>query len=408
MRVLLVNQFFFPDVAAVAQLMTDLAEDLASRGVRVGVLCGRTQYSREGGAAAGSRSLPPSIRVYRVPALNLPGRSGMVHALNYAAFHLVALLRALFLPRYDVSIVFTNPPLIPVVGWVLKRLRGTKFIQVVEDVYPDVAVRLGFLGRSGPAARLTAWLSAFLLRSSDRAIALGEAMKRVLVAKGISPERVVEIPNWADGKEIFPVAREQNPFLDSHGLRGRFVVQYSGHMGEAHDFLTILETAESLRDHGEIVFLFVGGGPRKEEIALYKTEHALSNVEILPYQERAGLRFSLSAADVALISLNPDLEELMFPCKVYGIMAAGRPFLYVGSEKGEIGQIAGEAGCGFAVRTGDVEGLRDLVLRLWKDAAQRAELGSRARRYFLEHFDRPLATARYYDALVDVLEHETG
>jgi len=410
MKVLLINQFFFPDVAAVAQLMTDLAEDLTEKGVEVGVLCGRTKYNRERNSNDSARTLSRAIKIYRVPALNLRGRSGAVHALNYLSFHLTALLRALFLPRYDASVVFTNPPLIPFVGWVLRRLKGTRFIQVVEDLYPDVAVELGFLDRHGIVARHAERISRFLFQRSDRVVALGDAMKRVLVGKKVDEESIATIPNWADGKEILPIARHENWFLDQHGLRGRFVVQYSGHMGEGHDFQTILEAAKLLKDHEEIVVLFIGDGPRREEIASFKSEQGLDNITILPYQERRNLRFSLSAADIALISLSPGLENLMFPCKLYGIMAAGGPFIYIGSDNGEIGQIGREAGCGFTVCSGDVDGLHSLILRLSKDHAEIEELGARARRHFLGHYDRHLATARYHEILVQVLnvKEKTG
>jgi len=123
----------------------------------------------------------------------------------------------------------------------------------------------------------------------------------------------------------------------------------------------------------------------------------------LPYQDRATLRFSLGAADVALISLKSNLEPLMFPCKVYGIMASGRPFIYIGSERGEIGHIARVAECGYTVPPDDVETLVDTVLHLYQDESLRQELGSNARRYFLEHFERKLATIQYHDLLIGLV-----
>lgn len=403
MKVLLVNQFFFPDVAAVAQLMADLAEDLTEKGIKVSVLCGRANYSREQNDPRVSNPYLKQVKVSRVPSLNLRGRSGVIHLLNYLSFLLLAPLRALILPRYDCAIVFTNPPLIAVVGWLLKLLRGTKFVYVVEDLYPDVAIELGFLKRDGIVTKIADKVSSFLLRYADRVVVLGGRMKQELLLKGVKEEGVVIIPNWADDDDIQPVEKSKNWFAEKHHLKGKFVVQYSGRMGEGHDFSTILHAAKRLREYTDIAFLFIGDGPKRGEIAKFKEQHNLDNVLILPYQDRATLRFSLGAADVALISLKSKLESLMLPCKVYGIMASGRPFIYIGSEQGEISRIAQAAGCGFTVPPGDATILADMVLKMYQDEQLRQELGRKAREYFLGHFERKLATSRYYDLLVDVI-----
>jgi len=404
MKVLLVNQFFFPNVAAVAQLMADLAEDLTEKGIEVSVLCGRANYSREKNDPRAANSYLKQVKVHRVPSLNMKGRSGVVHLLNYLSFLILAPLRAIMLPKYDCAVVFTNPPLIALVGWLLGLLRGTKFVYVVEDLYPDVAIELGFLKRDGVVTKISDKVSRFLLRRADRVVALGDRMKQALLTKGVKGDRIVIIPNWADGEQIYPVEKPENWFVAKHHLGGKFVVQYSGHMGEGHDFSTILQAAQHLQEYDDIVFLFIGNGPKRGEIAEFKEKHNLGNVLLLRYQDRATLRFSLGAADVALISLKSNLESLMFPCKVYGIMASGRPLIYLGSEQGEISRIARMAECGFTVPPDDVESLVDSILHLYQDESLRQELGSRARRYFLEHFERKLATARYYDLLMDVVE----
>ena len=404
MKVLLVNQFFYPNVAAVAQLMADLAEDLTENGVEVSVLCGRANYSTEQNDPRVANPYLKQVKVHRVPSVKLGGRSGVVHILNYLSFLILAPLRAITLPRSDCSVVFTNPPLIAIVGWLLRLLRGTKFVYVVEDLYPDVAIELGFLKPDGVVTRVSHNVSNFLLRHADRVVALGDRMKQKLQKKGAKEDEIVVIPNWADGEQIYPVEKDKNPFVKQHQLNGKFIVEYSGHMGEGHDFSTILQAAKRLREYKDIVFLFIGDGPKRGEIAGFKEDHKLDSVSLLPYQDRSILRLSLGAADVALISLKSKLEPLMFPCKVYGIMASGRPFIYLGSEQGEISRIAQAAGCGFTVPQGDVKLLADSILRLYQDESLRQEMGNNARVYFLEHFKRKLATARYYELLMDVAE----
>lgn len=307
------------------------------------------------------------------------------------------------LPKYDCAIVFTNPPLIALVGWLLKIVRSTKFVYVVEDLYPDVAIKLGFLKPEGIVTILASKLANYLLKHADRLIVLGEMMKQEIVRKGVKEDRIAIIPNWADGEQVYPVERSENWFVEKYRLKGKFVVQYSGHMGEGHNFSTILQTAKRLMEYNDIVFLFIGDGPKREEIVEFKNRHNLNNVLLLSYQDRATLRFSLGAADVALISLKRELEALMFPCKVYGIMASGRPFIYIGSEQGEISRISKMAGCGFTVPPNDEKILAETILKLRQDEQLRQELGNRARKYFLEHFERKLVTARYHDLLVDIV-----
>ena len=200
MKVLLVNQFFFPNVAAVAQLMADLAEDLTEKEVKVGVLCGRANYSREKNDPRAANPHLKQVEVHRAPSLNFGGRSGVVHLLNYLSFLVLAPLRAITLSRYDCTVVFTNPPLIAVVSWLLRLLHGTKFVCVVEDLYPDVAIELGFLKRDGVVTKIANKVSSFLLRNADRVVALGGRMKQELLAKGVKEDRIVIIPNWADGE----------------------------------------------------------------------------------------------------------------------------------------------------------------------------------------------------------------
>lgn len=407
MRVLLINQFFFPDVAAVAQFMTDLAEDLTKRGAEVSVLCGHARYSRQQNPLGEEGQHVQSLKVHRTFSLRLRGRSGAIHLMNYLSFLLAAPLRATLLPKHDCSLVFTNPPLIASAGWLLKRLRGTKFVYVVEDLYPDVAIQLGFLRRN---SRVTQWLSRLsigLLQRADRVVALGDGMKQALLERGVQEEKIVIIPNWADGEQVYPLEAARNWFVGHHRLAGKFVVQYSGHLGEAHDFSTMLGAARKLNSRDDIVFQFIGEGPRKREIEAFKRDHRLRNVVLLPYQQRQHLRYSLGAADVGLISLKPELEPLMLPSKVYGIMAAGRPFLYIGSEEGDISQLARVARCGFTVPLGNVDLLEKLILKLYQDESLRQTLGRNARAFFLANFDRKVSTARYYDLLNDVLGNGT-
>ena len=174
---------------------------------------------------------------------------------------------------------------------------------------------------------------------------------------------------------------------------------YSGNMGLAHEFHAILDAAEILRDHKRILFAFVGGGPRRAEVEHEVRRRGLPNVEFRPYVPRDQLGETLTAGDVHLVTLRNDVAGLLVPSKIYGILAAGRPTIYVGPERGEIADIIRSGACGQRVAPDDAGGLSRAVQRYESDRAARGEEGRRARRLFEERFTRDRGL-RAFEALI--------
>ena len=403
MRVIILNQFFHPDHSATSQFMTDLAESLVERGVEVTALAGRGRYN-------GGESLPPrevyrGVRVERAWATSF-GKGNLIGRLaDYLSFYLGATWKLLRLPRHDIVMALTTPPLIAFVALVVCRLRGMRVVSLVQDVYPDVAVRLGALNRRNPATRALDWLGRLTLRNSDRVVVVGECMRERLVAKvggGFAP-RVRVIHNWADGREIRPLNGEKNPFAEELDAEGKFVLLFSGNLGRVNEFKTVLDAALALRDRPEILFLFVGEGVRKREVSEFAARHGLSNIRLLPYQPRESLRYSLGAAGAALVTLAEGLAGLSVPSKTYACMASGLPVLFVGDARSSIARIVEENNCGEVVAPGDHAGLAR-VLRDWaKNGAKAAAAGRAARAAFEQHFDRERAVGAYMETFAECL-----
>jgi len=167
--------------------------------------------------------------------------------------------------------------------------------------------------------------------------------------------------------------RSANPFRMMHKLGERFVVLYSGNLGAAHDFGTLLDAAKGLKDRSDIVFLIAGGGPRLAWVQKQVEERHLTNVRFLPYQPREMLRYSLSAGDVHLVTLRPGFQGLLVPSKFIGALASGRPLLFVGPNEGEIPDAIRVGGCGFIVEPGDATALSEAIVALQADDAKRQE-----------------------------------
>lgn len=398
-------------MAATAQLLADLGEDLARAGWDVLVLTGRGSYAPD---PAYDGEMPPPRRqrrrgmdIRRVWATRF-GRGSMVgRVTDYATFFLSATLAVLFGRRADVVVALSTPPLIALLG-VLARLRGSRFVYKVEDLYPDVAVALGAFSRRSAAARLSGALSRWVLARSDAAVALDGAMGRSLSERGA--RRVVVIPNWADGEAVAPDPEAGRTFRAELGLpAGAFVVLYSGNLGLAHRFDAVVEAARRLEASGAaadgadgrpILFLFVGAGPRLEEVR--SAAEGLGRVRFLPYQPRERLRALYNAADVHLITLRDAVAGLLVPSKYAASLAAGKAVLLVGGRGADLFDEIRREGLGWALGH-DAEAVAEAVAEAASDPARVEEMGRRGRAVFETCYDRASSTTAWSSLLSSLL-----
>jgi colanic acid biosynthesis glycosyl transferase WcaI len=400
-RVLFINQFFYPDVAATAQLLTDAAEDLAASGVEVTVVTGRWSYS-DGRALGPALEMYRGVRIRRVQGVALRRNAVWSRYLSYAAFWIAAGANCAALPRHDVVVPLTTPPLLSCLGAVVKRVRGSRLVCWSMDVYPELGVLLGALREGSVTVRILGRLMSWSLRSADLVIALGEHMAGRLTMKGVGRERIRVLPTWENATEIVPAPRSGNPFRAAHGLGDRFVVLYSGNLGAAHDFATLLDAAETLSDRPDIVFLIIGSGPRLPWVQTEAERRNLGNVRFLPYQPRDTLCRSLSAGDVHIVTLREGLQGLLVPSKFVGALASGRPLLYVGPRDGEIPDAIRAGECGCVIEPGDATALAEVIVALQADEAKREIMGKNARMLFERRYTREKAVADFCRILREV------
>lgn len=402
MKILFINRYFYPDPSGTSRMVTDLATDLARAGHVVSVIASDAA-SDDSAARYPKRETREGIRIRRVRAMRLDRRAVWRWVLNSFSFYPRALIEAVRLPRQDVVVYLSDPPLVFALGPVLRFLKGSPYVCWCQDVYPEVAVRLGILRERSVFARFLKRLSQWALRLSDGVIAVGELMSDYLQRRGVDPEKIRVVHNWADGERIRPVFPEANRFLDKHGLRNKFIVLYSGNMGLANSFETVLAAAERLTNYEEILFLFIGGGKKQRDLGMVSLGR--SNIKFLPFQGEDDLAFSLSSGDLHLVTLRPGLEGLIVPSKLYGALAAGRPVLYVGPAESEAARVVEEAGCGATIAPGDVEGFCRAVMELYREPEMRRLFGDRARKVFESRFDRSGSTRRFGLTLRGLVEN---
>ena len=381
-KVLFVNQYYWPDHASTAQHLADLAEHLVSEGFEVHVLCSQGSY-KPGQPRPPRNETHNGVQIHRVPATSF-GRKSTVHRmLDYLSFYARAFWLALMLPRFDVVGTLTTPPIIGLVGTILRKLKGSKHVYWSMDLHPDASIALGRMKARNPVVAWLAWLSDSVYRQADKVVVLGSYMADRIAAKRVRRDRIATIPVWSRSDEIYPLPRENHPLRESLGLEDKFVVMYSGNLGLAHSFAEMIEAARRLKDRSDIVFLFVGGGPRLKEVREARENESLDNILLMDYFPREQLHMSLSVADVHLISMRREMTGIVVPGKLYGAMASGRPTVFVGPTHSETADTIREAECGLTVNLGDADGLVETILGLANNLDEASKMGQRGREAFL-------------------------
>lgn len=395
MKVVFVNRFFHPDLAPTGRLASDVAFDLAAAGWEVHAVTSRLHYE------GGDRTRPAEetvsgVHVHRVWSSRFGRQRLAWRMLDYASFYSSATARLLRLLREgDVVVAKTDPPLVSVCAALAGRLRGARLINWLEDVFPEVAQRVGLGFMGGPLGAAAKRLRDASVRSAAANVVVGFRMEREVRAL-VPGARLEVIANWSDGNEIRPMPFKASAFRREWGLGDLFVVGYSGNFGRAHECDTVVRAIELLRDEPGVVFSFTGGGYH------FRRMTNLPNVVQRGYVAQERLSESLGASDLLLVTLLPQLEGLIVPSKLYAAMAAGRPALFVGDPGGEVGSVLREHGCGLSVAAGDARGLANAVLHLKAHPEECAAMGARARAAFKAHYDKPIGLMRWRNLLEKV------
>ena len=401
-RIIFVNRYFFPDQSATSRMLTDLAFRLAEKGLSVAVVTSRQLYENPR-AALPPHELANGVSIHRV-ATAVRGRARLAgRALDYLSFHVAAGLALVkLLRRGDVVVAKTDPPLISIVVSHAARFRGALLVNWLQDLFPEVA---SVLTANLIPKSLESQLAAARNRSLRRAamnVVLGDGMRDRVVSAGIDPTRVRIVPNWADTNSVVPQPTADSATRRRLGLAGRFVVGYSGNLGRAHEFETLIGAAHLLRSDSRFAFLITGGGAKADAVRTSVQAQGLDSFFFQGYQPAEMLSDSLAAADVHFVSLLPALEGLIVPSKLYGIMAAGRPVVFVGDTASELARLVREQGCGIAVAVGDSEGLAAQLRALRDDPARLESMGARARELALARYTKEHAVSDWL-ALLDVI-----
>jgi colanic acid biosynthesis glycosyl transferase WcaI len=379
------NRSYWPDQAATGQLLTELAEDLVSRhGCEVTVVAGRALHA----AGQQGRRIAPverethhGVTILRANGTSFRPQRFAGRAANYLTYFGSATLAGLDIGRPDVVVSLTDPPIIGLAARWAARRAGARFVFLCEDIFPEVATLLDDF-HNDLVNRSLDRVNRYLLREADAVVALGDRMRRRLV------EAIVPGP-------------KDNAFTHEHGLGDRFVLMHSGNMGMSQNLDVLIEAAARLAAKDRLVIALVGDGAKRSGLEQAAAQRGLTNVRFFPYQPKARLHESFAAADAFLVSLKAGIEGYIVPSKVYGVLAAGRPYIAAMDESAEAAAIARDQSCGVLAAPGDPDALAGAIATLYDDPALTGAMGRRARAAALQ-FDRRVAVAAYYNLFARV------
>jgi len=379
MRILLLNQAFYPDVVSSGQHLTDLAVSLAQLGHDVTVIAAASGYD-DPSRRFRRREIWQGINVVRIPAARLGKAKRWRRALNFASFLASCSVRLLTLGSFDVIVAMTSPPLISVLAALVVRLRGGRLVFWVMDLNPDEAIAAGWLTAGSYMSRLLENFLRFSLRRASKVVVLDRFMKDRVLTRGIDPAKLTTIPPWTHDDAVMFDAAAREGFRRLHGLADKFVVMYAGNHSPCHPLDTLLHAACELRTQETITFVFIGGGSSVEKVRRFAETHQLSNIVQVPYQPLSALAAALSAADLHIVTLGDPFVGIVHPCKIYNILRVGCPVLYIGPAESHVADLASRIPYGMiqSLRHGDVGGVVDCIVdayRRWSPEQGRQSFG---------------------------------
>lgn len=398
MTLYFVNRFYAPDISATSQLLTDLTINL-SEDFDVVVLTSR--YEMKPGKALKAQETLLGVRVTRLHSTSFGKSRLWKKALDLLSFHLaVAWLLLRKVKVNDVVVLKTDPPMLQLINTSIVRFKKGKVVNWLQDLYPEVAIRLGVYPD-------IVWLKDFMLAWRDRAckkahanIVISQSMSAYLASRQITNVQVIS--NWADHPVNEPQPRENNPLRAEWGLEDKFVVMYSGNFGRVHEFREIVEAIRLLHGQQLITFLFVGEGAELNSVKAQLTGDLGENVVFKPFQPPEKLALSLGVADIHLVSLKNGMEDLVMPSKVYGILAAARPLVFIGESDSCLAKEISRRGVGMSITYGEGRTLATELERLSVQPKLMQDMGKRASQWFREEFTLNYAVNQWKEVLVTV------
>ncbi len=330
-------------------LFRELAEDVAREIGHAELLTGN---SDEISCAEGS-----TLRLRRAPHYD---RRSLAHrACSWVAYFLQAAVTVFRSDRRHVLFIVSNPPFLPLVGWLAAVVRQQRYCVLVYDLYPGVLVQLGRISPRSPIALLWRLFNRLVWNRAHFVFTIGDYMAESIRREGAGLDylNVRVISNWADVAFVKPLPQSRNAFRQGLGWADRTIVLYSGNLGNTHNLDGLLRAAVKLRTRADLGFLIIGAGARWDAVRREIETRQLTNVRLLPLQPEALLPQTLPTGDIAVVAMENAIAGYMVPSKTYYALAAGSALLALVPKRCEIADLVARGECGVRVDGDDADGI---------------------------------------------------
>lgn len=396
---LVISQVYVPDPASVGQHMADAAECLAARGHRVRVLTSARGYELPN-VVYPRHEVRAGVEIRRLPLSSFGKRTLLHRLIGQLLFLIQVTFKGLTCRRLAGILVSTSPPMASLAALVISRVRRVPIAYWLMDLNPDQAIQLGKVSEHGLLASGLRWLNARMFARAGDVVVLDRFMAERIRRQYRIRGRLEVLPPWPHDEVLDDVPAEANPFRARHNSENRFVIMYSGNHSPASPVTTLLQAAAKLRNDERFRFLFIGDGVGKREVEETIRNEQLTNAASLPYQPLEQIRYSLSAADLHVVTLGNDMVGIIHPCKIYGAMAAGRPILLIGPRPSHAADLIDEYAIGCQVEHGDVDGAIAAIEGMaGLPEVELAEIGRRARLAVHDQFSKQYLCNAFCDVV---------
>tara|TARA_Y100001978_G_scaffold202147_1_gene222353 strand:+ start:1319 stop:2497 length:1179 start_codon:yes stop_codon:yes gene_type:complete len=335
-----------------------------------------------------------------IPYSRKRNSSRIISWVNYT-LHITGYL--LFSKKDDLILITSNPPIVHFWIYFISKFRKLSYVLLIYDIYPNVLINSGILRKNNPFIILWKILNKIIYSKALKIITLGENMRNTISNDFDIKNSKIFISNpWVDVNFIKPILKKDNQFAQKYIGINQFIILYSGNMGITHDMESILEAATILQKYQNILFLFIGGGEKFSYVKDFIDKNNLINAKILKYQPEEILPYTLSLADISIVSIRQSNENLLLPSKICYYLSAGSALIGICNSKSELAKIIEKNQIGFILKSNQPQKLAKLILTLYHDKYKLDIFKNNARQVAINQFDKKKGIKNFYNFLKDL------
>ena len=403
-KILIIANYFYPDVASLGQIITELSYEL-KKDFNVCVLAAIPNYSDKFKVDKANINKKfyiekvNGITVYRIIVPNVD-KKNKISRINYILKYYCNSKKAIrSITKYDIVLTVSQPPILGgMLGRYAKKIQASKLIYNIQDFNPEQIEAIDF-SKSKLLISILKYFDNKTCSSADEIVLVGNDQLPTLKKRNYEfTKKANVINNWIDDQIIKPIDEHEMKIMDfkkRYKIIDKFVVMYSGNIGLFYDLENLIKVAYKLKDYRDIQFVFIGTGARKKDLEEYKLKNKLDNITFIPYQKKEDLNISLNSADVHLVVNAKKIKGVSVPSKLYGVMGVGKYIIGVLEKNSEARNIIEASQCGKCVETEDYNGFEKLIIDAYINRSSIKNVGLNGRKYLEKYLAKDKSIDKY-------------